>query len=972
MMEDMLRQVTSPVLVGRQAELGLLEQALTSAGEGRPTLVMVAGEAGVGKTRLLDELARQGRDRGFMMLAGTCIDMGEGVLPLGPIAEALRDLRQTVGDDATRGLLGDALSTLAPLLPGLAPDPPAAPPLRAAVLEHLRMLVERLSDRGPVGIIIEDLHWSDPSSRDALSYIARGLRSGPVLMAWSYRADELHRRHPLVPFLAETERSTRPVRIDLGPLCESEVGQLMAEVRREHGGEEEVARLFARSGGNPFFVEELLYAGDDDRLPAGLQAVVAARLAALPGDAQEVLRAAAVIGATDIDEETLEALLDLGPVEIRDALRQLVDTHVLRASGDGYAFRHALLQEAAYAELLPGERIARHERVARALDQGLAPGSATRRALHWYEARDVPRALGASVEAGLEALALGAPAEAVMNLERALELWDRVPDADRRSPLTRLELLDQAARANSATGNSARALALLRDALKSVDEALDPVTAGLLRRRTGFTLWECGSDAALAELRRSVELVPTTPPSAARAQVLAGLAQILMLVHHDDALDAAGEAVEVAIAVGERRIEGDARCTRGTELSNRGHFKEGLEELRVARSLAEEVGSTDDLMRVLTNTTHALGLQCAWDDLVALGREGAQLADRTGLGCGGGALIAGNLRDGLYAQGRWDEMRSCSEDIARRVRGTTWEHMACDILWVETGQFDRARDILERTAPPETGSANPSLPSVSRETVSAALSLWEGDAATAHQTAIVALRHLHQGSTRDVCVDDGALMWRGFWAAADLAADGHGLSALEELRHAVGVQPWDGHAFGLPVYRGYAALSAAEAARAEGHDPGPWRAALSAVESLHLSYEVAYTRVRLAQALLTSGGDRDEVADLLRAAHAETIRMGANPLRLLVEDTARRARIRLVEAGSVAHDDDGLFGLTPREREVLHLIAEGFTNGQIAERLVISRKTASVHVSNILAKLNVHTRGEAAARVHRERLAATG
>lgn len=979
MIPGMTRQVSSPVLVGRREEVRLVEGALDGAEADRAALLLVGGEAGVGKTRLLEELRRRASERGFLVLVGACLDMGDGTFPFAPVADLLRDLRRQMGDERAHELLGEAGPVLGPLVPGLGHQGPASRPEWAAVLEHVRMLVERIVAGSPLVMVVEDLHWSDRSSRDVLSYLARGVRSAPLVLAVSYRTDDLHRRHPLVPFLAEIERAARPTRIDLGPLSEREVAELVAAMRSVRGAPDEVSRLFARSGGNPFFLEELLQVDPhaDGSLPPGIHAVLSARLASVPDDAREVLHAAAAIGTSDIDEALLRELTGREEGDLREALRMLVDAQTLTTSGDGYAFRHALLQEAAHAELLPGERVALHERAARALEAAREPGAeaAARRALHWYEARDLPRALAACVEAGLGALDLGAAAEAALHLERALEIWDRVPDAEERSSLRRVALLDHAAEANALVGEFDRALALLREAIGTVDEAADPVTAGLLHERMGRVLWSGDRGDALAAYQRGVELVRPEPPSAERARVLAGWAQILMLLHHDGDVAAAREAVATAVSVGARQIEGHARCTLGAALGCWGQYEEGYAELARARAIAEEEGNVPDVTRAWTNLTHLLGVQGRWEELVETGLAAMKDVGRDGFGCAAGVFIACNIKDGLYALGRWDEVAELYSETVGHVGATGLQYcLGFDPIWPEAGEFAQAREGLAQAPLPE-GTGTALQTELVWAAAAAAIALWDGRREEVRDIVDRALARVRRrASPRIVGELGGPLLWRALWAEADIAAHARtrgAQDAVDECRDrteglmetvALAATAED-HSL-PPVCGAYRALCGAEAARTS--DPGDgdaWRRALEVVGTARLSYEGAYARLRLAEALLVSSGDRSEVAALLREAHRETTRMGARPLRELVEAIARRARIELGEARGAGRNGDAPFGLTRREHEVLDLIAEGLTNGQIAERLYISRKTASVHVSSILAKLGVRTRGEAAARV---------
>ena len=213
------RRVSSPVLVGRDAEAAQLRAALERAAAGRPAIVVVAGEAGVGKTRLVADLVGRAGELGAVALTGGCLDVGEGVLAYAPLVEALRPLAVTLGPGELDRVLGGARAELARLVPELGPQatgrPVEAPLAPTRLFELLLGVLHRLAERGPVLLVVEDLHWADQSTRDLLGFLVRNLRAG-VALVLTYRSDELHRRHPLRPFLAELDRSGRADRLEVG------------------------------------------------------------------------------------------------------------------------------------------------------------------------------------------------------------------------------------------------------------------------------------------------------------------------------------------------------------------------------------------------------------------------------------------------------------------------------------------------------------------------------------------------------------------------------------------------------------------------------------------------------------------------------------------------------------------------------------------------------------------------------------
>src|SRR5215204_5589641 len=521
-MREMSRRVSSATFVGRSAELELLGGALEQAARGRPAFVFVGGESGVGKTRLLRELEARACARGTRVLLGRCLELGGAQIPYAPLVAALRPLARGIG--AGGGGDGDlpeaARNALAELLPELggtgtrADDEPSA--RQGRMFEAMLALLERLGREGPVLLAIEDLHWADGATRDFITFLVRSAREEPLCLVVTYRSDELHRRHPLRPLLAALERSPGVDRIALAE------------------------RLYGRSQGNPLFTEELLAAAEDGdgwRLPETLRDVLLARVERRSPETQAVLRAAAVLDRP-ITHGLLEAVAGLSPAEVMEGAREAVAHQVLVIDSDGmYRFRHALVGEAVHNDLLPGEDTALHARIAAALEAqpdllGDLPDAtvAAELACHWRAAHELSRSLGASVRAGLAAKRVYAYEEAGRQLERALELWARVPDADERAGMDRSEVLRHAATCAVARGEASRAVALIREALAALDVDAEPLRAAALFLRLGHTLRQAGAAGeSFAAFDRAVELLPRDA-IAAGARVLEERARVEMLM----------------------------------------------------------------------------------------------------------------------------------------------------------------------------------------------------------------------------------------------------------------------------------------------------------------------------------------------------------------------------------------------------------------------------------------------------------
>ncbi|MGZ8513887.1 MAG: ATP-binding protein, partial [Candidatus Limnocylindrales bacterium] len=667
---DVSSRVSSPVLVGRAAELGQLRAALRVAQDGRSTATLIAGEAGVGKTRLVGAFAEAAETDGACVLLGGCLDLGEGSVPYAPIVEALRGLIRRTDPSELDAVIGHGRSELARLMPDLGPvGDEHASGLRLGsaqgrLFELLLGVLERVAARTPVVFVAEDLHWSDRSTRDLLGFLIRNLRDARVMLLLTYRSDELHRRHPLLPFIAELGRLGRVDRVELHPFDGGELAAQLQAIAGRPLDASLIESIHARSGGNAFFAEELLMAAGEDHfadLPGTLRDVLLGRVAHLAEPTQELLRVASAAGQR-VDPSLVAAASDMDERTVYDALRECVNHKVLvpdpTSGNERYAFRHALLQEAVYEDLLSGERTRLHSAFARALEAtSTVDGSRTAElAYHWYAAHDLPRALESAVAAGNTAELRYAYPEAVEQYERAAELWDQVPDAQALAGRDRVDLL--AALANVAGYHDpARAVAHIQAAIRDVDEAVDPVRSGLLNERLGRYAWVAGQgDLAKEAYRKAVLVTPAEPPSEARARAMAGLAQILMLGgRYTESRLMAEEALALARTVGARSIEGHALNTRGLARGVAGEVEEALDDLDAALRIAGEVDNVDDIGRAYANTTWMLELAGRLEEAVAVAERGVAATAQLGLMRFFGTHLLCNIGSCLYRLGRWDE-----------------------------------------------------------------------------------------------------------------------------------------------------------------------------------------------------------------------------------------------------------------------------------------------------------------------------
>ncbi|HXA59055.1 MAG TPA: AAA family ATPase [Streptosporangiaceae bacterium] len=991
MIGDVTERLSSPVFVGRAAEVASLRTALERAVAGKPSAVIVAGEAGVGKTRLVAELSSHARQIGAITLAGGCLDVGDGVLAYAPVVEATRSLARVLDERELEHVLGSSRDELARLVPELGTPVVGSDPVAPARLFELLLgVLHRLAERRPVLLIAEDLHWADQSTRDLLGFLVRNLRAG-VCTVLTYRSDDLHRRHPLRPFLAELGRSDRVERLRVGSLGRREVAALLAGITGERPSAAMAAEIRERSGGNPFFVEELLAARrDGTTLPTALRDVVLARVEALSEPAQRVLQVAAVAGRR-VDHQMLAAVSAQPVEQLVGVLREAVAHHVLTAEegSESYAFRHALVQEAIYDDLLPVERGPLHAAYARALSgrvearAGTATGAATaaelsQLAYHWYAAHDLGAALLACVEAGQAAEAGYALAEAQQHYERALELWNQAPQAAARSPLDRVTLLQRAAQAAYLIGEHDRAIALAEVALADTDAARDPLRTGVLLERLARYRWMAGDSArALTTIEQAVSALPAQPPSRERARALAARGQLLMLLaRYRQASAWCEEAIAVACQVGARPEEGHALTTLATSLGMLGRLEAASGYFEEALRIAEEVGNTDDMCRVRLNFAAVLTMYGRWEESTKVGLECYRLASRFGAMRTYGRAGLGNVAEALIFLGRWEEAVPMLEEVFELDPPNAWAPSPLHsraLYLLHRGDLTGAREDLSAVRMLDRLEAGPQFARL------AVLAIWEGQLEEARAAAADGLARFGDGDG-----DGGYLVIEVFQAglAAEAAIAERSLAqrATDKLAESRGVaqdlldraRAAAAQASAMPLVQARLATAEAEWTRVEGaSDPDRWAEAAAAWQRLSCPYETAYAQWRHSEALLAAGTSRETGAEALRQSWATASELGA---RLLVEEVgalARRARIVVAgpagapESVTRSAEPGGGFGLTPREREVLALVTAGQTNGQIAQALFISGKTASVHVSNILAKLGAANRSEAAAIAHR-------
>lgn len=952
--------MTAEGFIGREQELARLSALLDEAYARRPGVLFLAGDPGVGKTRLLDEFAVRARhddDRVFV-LRGECVDLEEAVIPYGPLVWALRAFARKYGEQA-RKLAGPGWNDLGTLIADFAdqaPEPPrtAGPATAASIYGAVQRVLRHLGDKKPVLLIFENIQWADQSTLDLVSYLSRNRDYERALLICSHRSG-LTQGHPLRARLAEPNLAQATETMTLAPFTEDELRTFLNAGRETN--RDQVQLAFQLSEGNALFAKELLLTGsldnqDGAEVPTSLRDLMLGQVARLSKQARSLLNVAA-IASRRVNHQLLAAVSPLSEDELDEALQECLDHGmlVLDPANDAYVFRHALLREAVYANVLPATRIRRHTAMAEAITANTAlsldedASSAVELAHHWYQAGRKPEALIAALRAGATTARLHAYPEAETHYRRALDLWTKVADPQKITQAPHELVLAEAADAARWAGHVTNAVEFIKTAIQEIDTEARPRQAGQLHERLGSYLWEAGNpqDSALAftEALRLLALEP--PPDATEVMAMSALASAHSQEgRHEEALALATSAAELAQEIGAVAARGRALNSAGIAATMLGQTRQGVRDLRESLEIALAAEGLEAQFRAYGNLGFALEQAGELREAVRTALEGLERARGLGLAFARQArILTNNASFGLLQLGEWDqavELLDAALLDRPPVQESAYLRLSRAEIHVARGEFDDAAQLLAQISDQRTNDPRfvGSLRACETE-----LYLWRRQPKYALATAVSTLE---EAAGRNDA-EEFRLCALGLRAAADLNRPSTADPALAAQITALAERAEQCAAAGhtMPDTPALAQQCQAERDRAAGQDrPAAWAAVARAWTQLQRPYPAAYAQWRQAEALRREK-DSDEAAQVTREALEHLAPLGAQPLE---EALAGSAGVPVVS------EVENL--LTPRQLAVGRLAAQGKRNTEIATALSITDGAVARHIFNAGETLRQH------------------
>ena len=990
------------VFVGREPELALLARALSED----VRLVLVVGDAGIGKTRFAAEGMSLAAAAGMLTVRGECLPLA-ATLPMLPVTSALRELARLDGgavmESALTALPGFARQEVGRLLPQLATDDGGSSSaewsdqwLRGRLFAGVADLLGEVAKQAQagLGLLIEDVHWADSETLDFLTFLYKTGLQDAVSIVVTCRADEALPPE-VAGWLAQVRSAAGTKEVRLGGLSRAQVAGQAAALAGGSVTSDVVDDLFIRAEGNPFFTEQLVtaaltsFAPDDQlrvptELPHRLTDVLLARAAKSEGDARALLNSMAVMGRP-AGEDLLAAVTGLGIEATMRALDELSRARLLADvdPGQGHRPRHALLAEAVSGGLLPAQRLLLHERTAQALTAMGADAVAAEAAEHWQAARRPASELQSRIAAARTAERIFGHAEAAAHWQRAIRLWPDVPNAAEVAGKTLCWVYVRAVDALHNSGDSEHAGELAEHAYREFADHEDLTTAAIAHHRAAFFRALNAPAAGRALLERALALFDQTPPSAehAAARFDYAVSFLLSADDGDQVVVLLNRALAMADAAGATGLVPRILALLAHVNCMSGRVEEGQALLARAHALA---GASEDgmaVLRVAVGDSDAQVKLARFRRAADEGIRGLEVARQSGLEDSWQAsMLTANTAEALLALG-------CTGEAFALIGPLTADppdldhwvvHRARAEIDLLQGDIDAAtlrRDQIRACVGPNQ------QVELARESAqqAAELALWVG----APGDALTEVRQvLSLFEVPDWTIFCGRLLAAGMRACADLAeqararGDRHGAEdavaagdGLADWVQQMGGAPFADHPFAAAIPGERATWEAERARLAGSNDPETWARAAKIWDGLGYPHRAGYAWWRQAQAQLEEGQPSTAAAGALRAAAGAAD--GHQPLLAQVRALAERARIPLQSQDVVTlstsppADANTQYGLTPRELAVLRLVGTGKTNAQIGAELFISQRTAGVHVTNILRKLGVSGRVQAAALAER-------
>lgn len=952
-------QSLSPYFAGRQTEMALLLDTFGAVVRSHENaLVWIGGEAGVGKTRLVREFLKRIDDQA-LCVTGIGIAQSESGLPYAPFTGALRHLIRELGLEFVNKRVGFSFTNaLALLLPEFGESPVGDPAiLRARMFEGARKLLEVASATRPVVLVLEDMHWADAGSRDLLRFLAANLANNRIIIVATYRPEN-DDGAAAASLAADQARSGRGLFVVLPRLTRREISDQLEGLLGYLPCGELVAKVFQRGAGVPLFTEAMIDRQGKlrERLPESIRGLMAGTLEELPDQTVRLLQAMATGGLT-VSPLVLAKVMGIPSEEVGGVSKPAIEAQVLSVDDGSLAFRHALFRDAIADQMLASDTARLHAAYAAALEDepDLCPATwvSMARAHHWRGAGDCSKAIAAAWNAAQEARRQCAYDEQLQMLEIVLEMWDKLPDAGARLGVSHLRLLEEATDTACWAAEPTKGLAYASQALADLEEIddTDKTVAFLLQR--AILRQQQLLPGEMKDLMRAESLATKRDPL--RAETLGQLSRALIARRQlAEARPYADELFEVAAAIGNQEFALEASLIAAH-----------LDALADAKAdpLPPLIRQVQDagLWRLETigylAQLDVLSDRSAYREIVRIGLPALERAAKVGQGRYVGPALSQAVADGMIMLGEWDGAQAIIDralDMSPAPLGRI--QLLQSVAWIACarGQTTMLRNIVQEVRSFDTTARVHRQRAWRRLELEIGLALLTGDrdAAIAESAAVPAYLD-GERSEKALPVLCAAARVLQSVPAERAALDDVLAKAAPILRSCGGDQPF------------------ARLFLAEGHC-GPsehalslWGRASEAFAKAGYPFYEAYCAYRYGLTVAESGRRTDAAKAVRRAAELARA-LGCKPLLDDISQLAQRARVKLP---IVSHTELGdAHELTDRELQVLRLVAVGKRNRDIAKELFISPKTASIHVSNILTKLNVKTRGAAAAAAHRLRL----